>query len=163
MTDRQRSIGPIGSALRVLLGLALLYIASGANGLGGWGPETYDLILGLAVFPAIMLVVGLVASRYATGPIRLTGPLGIALNLVLIVGLIANPVTGGGATIFYGLTMVLAAWLGQRGCEATVISNLILGRDDQIGCPVFEPIDDVEARLRRRGAPADPSLQQDAR
>ena len=33
----------------------------------------------------------------------------------------------------------------QPGCEATVISNAILGRDDQIGCPLFPPIDEAEA------------------
>ena len=41
-----------------------------------------------------------------------------------------------------------AAWCGQPGCEAIVLSNLILGRDDQIGCPAFTPVDALEA-LRR--------------
>jgi hypothetical protein len=31
-----------------------------------------------------------------------------------------------------------------------VLSNWILGRDDQIGCPVFTPIDEVEAPLTAR-------------
>jgi hypothetical protein len=31
----------------------------------------------------------------------------------------------------------------------------VLGRDDQIGCPTFAPIDEVEAHLRRRAAIAD--------
>jgi hypothetical protein len=51
--------------------------------------------------------------------------------------------------------MLLAAWRGQAGCEATVVSNLALGRDDQIGCPTFAPIDELEAHLRRRAAMAD--------
>jgi hypothetical protein len=37
-----------------------------------------------------------------------------------------------------------------------VLSNSILRRDDQIGCPVFTPIDEAEARLtarNRRTAP----------
>jgi hypothetical protein len=29
-----------------------------------------------------------------------------------------------------------------------VVSNVILGRDDQLGCPVFSPIDEAEARLK---------------
>ena len=45
----------------------------------------------------------------------------------------------------------MAAWCGQPGCEATVVSNLILGRDDQIGCPAFTPIDALEARRRGPG------------
>jgi hypothetical protein len=31
-----------------------------------------------------------------------------------------------------------------------VVSNVILGRDDQLGCPVFSPIDEAEARLNAR-------------
>ena len=72
----------------------------------------------------------------------------MALNLAVIVALVSNDFTGGGATIFYATTMLIAAWRGQPGCEMTVISNLILRRDDQIGCPTFTPIDEVEARLK---------------
>ena len=46
----------------------------------------------------------------------------------------------GGLGLFY-----LAAWRGQPGCEITVISNAILQRDDQVGCPVFYPIDAAES------------------
>jgi hypothetical protein len=67
----------------------------------------------------------------------------------VIVALVGNDFTGGGATIFYGTTLLIAAWLGRAGCEATVISNLTLGRDDQIGCPTLTPIDAAEAHLRR--------------
>jgi hypothetical protein len=75
---------------------------------------------------------------------------------VVIVALIGNDITGaGGAAIFYGATILLAAWRGQAGCEITVVPNLLLGRDDQIGCPAFHPIDEVEAHLRRRPATAD--------
>jgi hypothetical protein len=51
--------------------------------------------------------------------------------------------------------MLIAAGRGQAGCEATVISNWRLGREDQIGCPAFTPIDEVEARFRRGAAIAD--------
>jgi len=106
------------------------------------------------VLPAIVLAMGLAARRWAAGPVRFTGPAGIALNLAVIVALVSNPYMGGGATLFYGGTMLVAAWRGQRGCEATVIPNLILGRDDQIGCPTFAPIDELETHLRRRNATA---------
>jgi hypothetical protein len=33
------------------------------------------------------------------------------------------------------------------------LSNLILRRDDQIGCPTFTPIDALEARRRNQGQP----------
>ena len=155
MVKSTRDIGPIGTAARVLTGLALLYIAGGAT-IASWGIELRDAVIGLLVLPALIVALGLVARRYARGPIRFTGPLGIALNLAVIVALVGNDVTGPeGATIFYATTLLIAAWRGQAGCEATVISNLALGRDDQIGCPTFAPIDEVEARLRRKAAIAD--------
>jgi hypothetical protein len=148
-------MGPIGTAARVFTGLALLYIAGGAT-IASWGIEPQDAVIGLIVLPALMVALGLAARRYADGPIRFTGPLGIAVNLALIAALVGNDVTGPeGATIFYGTTLLIAAWRGQPGCEGTVVSNWVLGRDDQIGCPTFTPIDEVEARFRRGAALAD--------
>ena len=47
-------------------------------------------------------------------------------------------------------TLIVAAWLAQPGCELSVLSNAILRRDDQIGCFVFTPIDELERRLSAR-------------
>jgi hypothetical protein len=154
MMTRTRDIGPIGTAARVLIALVLLYIAGGAS-LDSWGIEWEDAIVGLVALPALVVALGLAARRYARGPIRFMGPLGVALNLVVIAALLSNEYTGGGATIFYGATLLIAAWRGQPGCEGTVVSNLVLGRDDQIGCPAFAPIDEVEAHLRRGAAMPD--------
>jgi hypothetical protein len=151
MVTRTRQIGPGGTGARVVVGLLLLYIASGST--IPFEPE--DAVIGLVAVPALMVGVGLVARRYAAGPIQFTGPLGVALNLAVIVALLANDFTGGGATIFYGATLLIAAWRGQAGCEGTVVSNLVLGRNDQIGCPTFTPIDEIEAHLSRRAAIAD--------
>lgn len=151
MTTSRREIGPLGTAARVLVGLGLLYLAGGANGLT-WGVLWYDALVGLVVLPAIAVALGLAARRYAGGPVRLTGAVGIALNVAVIAALVSNPYTGAGAMLFYGATMLIAAWRGQAGCEATVISNLALGRDDQIGCPTLTPIDAVEAHLRCEAA-----------
>ena len=153
MTTR-RGIGPVGSALRVVTGLGLLYLAVGAGGPSDWGVEWYDPVIGFVALPALAISLGLAARRYAARPVRFDGPVGTALNVVVIVGLVANPFTGGGATLFYGATLLIAAWRGQPGCEVTVVPNLILRRDDQIGCPTFSPIDVAEAHLRRGHATA---------
>jgi hypothetical protein len=149
MTDAKRRIGPAGTAVRVLAGIGLLYLAGAADGLP-WSVDWYDPILGLVVLPALTIMLGLAARRYADRPLRLTGPLGHALNCAVIVALVANPYTGGAATLFYAATVLVAAGRGQPGCEVTVIPNWILRRDDQIGCPVFAPIDAAEARHRPR-------------
>ena len=153
MRTNERRIGPLGTTLRVVVGLGLLYLAGGADGLD-WALESHDLLVGFVALPAISLSLGLAARRYAAGPVRFDGPLGIAVNCALITALAVNPYTGGGAALFYGATLLVAAWRGLPGCEATVLPNLILRRDDQIGCPTFSPIDAAESRLRRKGATA---------
>jgi hypothetical protein len=154
MNTRERAIGPIGTATRLLGAVPLLSIAlvdgpPFADGFG-IGLKWYDAVVGLLLLPGIMLGLGLAARRYASGPIRFTGPAGVALNLAVIVALASNEYTGGGAALFYGAALLIAAWRGQAGCEGTVVSNLLLGRDDQIGCPTFTPIDELEAHAKRR-------------
>lgn len=143
-----RGIGPIGSATRFLGGAGLLYLAllKGTS----WRLTWYEALLGLFVLPAVMLIVGLLARRRSDQPVRFTGPSGIALNCAVIVGLLATHYTAGAAELFYGATLLVAAARGQAGCESTVLSNWILNRNDQIGCPVFSPIDQLEARARTR-------------
>jgi hypothetical protein len=151
MTRETRRIGPVGTALRVTLGLGLLYLAGGADGLS-WGIDWYDPVLGLVALPGLTVVAGLAARRYAVRPLRFTGPLGHALNCAVIVALVANPYAGAAAMLFYSAALLGAAWRGVPGCEITVLSNWILRRNDQVGCPIFSPIDAVEARHRTRRA-----------
>ena len=145
----QRRIGPIGTTSRVLGGLGLLYLAL-SDGSLSWGLRWYDVALGLVVLPAVMLGVGLAAGRFGNGPVRFTGPLSLAVNAALGVALFANQHTAGGAALFVGTTLLVAARLAQPGCELSVLSNAILHRDDQIGCFVFTPIDELERRLSAR-------------
>jgi hypothetical protein len=53
------------------------------------------------------------------------------------------------ALLFYGATMLVAAGRGYGGCEVLAVSNWVLGRDDQIGCLLFEPLDRAERTHRR--------------
>jgi hypothetical protein len=149
MATTMRRIGPIGTASRALAGVALLYLALSDGGLS-WGLRWFDVALGLGAFPAVMVGIGLAARRFAAAPVRFTGPLGLAVNVALGVALLTNQYTAGGAALFVGATLLVAAWRAQPGCELTVVSNSILRRDDQIGCPVFTPIDGAEARLTAR-------------
>lgn len=56
------------------------HIAAGA-GLLPWGIKWQDAIIGLVALPALMVALGLAARRGAGagGPIRFSGPLGVAL------------------------------------------------------------------------------------
>jgi hypothetical protein len=153
VTEHRRGIGPIGTASRIVIGLFTLYLAlvdgpPFADGFS-WSLRWYDAALGLLVLPAIAVGVGLLACRRAPGSVRFMGPAATALNCVVIVVVVANPYTAGGALLFYGTMMLIAAARGHAGCEGTVLSNWILRRDDQIGCPTFTPIDAAEERFRR--------------
>ena len=128
-------------------GLGLIYLAGAADGLP-WDVDWYDPILGFVVLPVIMVAVGLGVRRYASRPIRLTGPLGVVLNLTVILALVSTDYTAGAAILSYGASMLVAAWVGQPGCETTVVWNLVLRRDDQIGCPTLFLIDDAEGVRR---------------
>ena len=129
------------------MGAALLVLAFADQPSGViWGLEPYELVLGLVVFPLVAVAVILLASRHGRGPLRFTGPAGITANLVVVVVLFAVSYTAGAAALFYGASLLVAAVWGQPHCEATVVSNVILRRDDQLGCPTFAAIDAMEAR-----------------
>jgi hypothetical protein len=156
MTEKNRRIGPIGSALRVLAGLAFIYLAAFAgDGLRpAWEVDPYEPVLGLVVFPAVMVAIVLAARRRSEAPLRWTGPVAQVVNLAVIGTLIVIDDTRAAAGLYYGASLLVAAWRAQPGCEITVVPNVILGRDDHIGCPLFWPVDEVEARLRSRGSTA---------
>ena len=162
-TDRPRSrterqIGPVGTVVRIVLGsLLLLWGALGGrivlvNGLASLRPDLPALAAGLVAFPLIFLVALWARSLRDPGPLSATGPRETALNWALIVVLTSTqaiaPISfiGFGVFVFYGATMLLAAALGYAGCEVSAVSNWLLRRQDQIGCPVLTPIDSLDHR-----------------
>ena len=50
------------------------------------------------------------------------------------------------ALLFYGASMLLAAARGYAGCEVLAITNWVLRRDDQVGCVLFSPLDEIESK-----------------
>ena len=100
--------------------------------------------LGLVGFPAVL--VGLQWLRTRRTPIRLeaTGPIGHAVNLAVFLVLYLLEPTSDAALIFYGASMWLAALRGYAGCESLAVSNWLLHRDDQVGCALFWPVDQLE-------------------
>ncbi|MGH9027703.1 MAG: hypothetical protein ACRDWD_16550 [Acidimicrobiia bacterium] len=135
-----RSIGPWGTAARVAGGVAALI------GAALIGIDVLDALLGLVLFPAA--VVGVLLLRGGDAPpLRLTGAAGCCLNGAL--GVAAFVFLPAAMLLFVGTAMLVAAARGNGGCELFAVSNWLRGRDDQIACPVFSPIDAAEARARR--------------
>ena len=155
----QRQIGPIGTALRAVLGFVFLFglgIPGGVTTIHGHYEYRFDLlsvILGAVVFPATVLALHWWSVRRRSSPLRATGTVATTINMVVLVALFLIPFyapriyfISTAAAVFYGASMMLAALRGKAGCEVTAISNWVLGRDDQVGCPVFTPIDSLEHR-----------------
>jgi hypothetical protein len=138
-----RSIGPWGTAARVVVGLAFVAGALVA------GVEWLDAVLGLLALPLAVGAVVLVRGLSAT-PVRLTGPQGHCINGALgVAAFILVPVA---APLFYGGSMLVAAARGYGGCELFALSNWLWRRDDQIACPVFHLVDGAEHRVRLQNA-----------
>jgi hypothetical protein len=139
---RRRSIGPGGTTARILVGALL--VGSVAQGHLARGLHPSAWALGLVGFPAVL--VGLQWLRARRTPTRLeaTGPVGHALNLAVFLVLYLLEPTSDAALIFYGASMWLAALRGDAGCEVLAASNWLLGRDDQVGCALFWPVDQAE-------------------
>ena len=138
------AIGPAGIVARVAVGMTLVALA-----LFWHTPHWHDFVLGLVVLPGV--AIGLLAWRARHHPMTLnaTGPAGHVANTIAFAPLFILPATAGGAMLFYGSSMLVAAARRSGGCEVTVISNTALGRDDQVGCIFFAPIDLTEDAINR--------------
>ena len=154
--SRQRRIGMVGTAARVVLGLALLESVVRGHLASGFRPAAW--IVGLVGLPVLLLVVQWVRARRSPKRIQATGPVGHAINVTIFLALYLTPwyappfkFASDAALLFYGTSMLLAAVRGYAGCEVLAISNWLLRRDDQLGCVVFWPIDALERRRRASG------------
>lgn len=137
LTDRR--IGAIGTIARACVGLVLLAAAVGL------GVGLSDVLVGLVALPVAVIAV-LWLRGWKAPPLRLFGPVGYTVNFGLA-GLLLLVATVP-ALLFYGVSMLLAAWRGYAGCEILAIQNWATGRDDRMACPVFSPIDGMERRLQ---------------
>ena len=145
---RQRQIGPLGTTARIVVGALLL--GSVAQGHLARGSHPSAWILGLVGFPAVLVGLQWLRARRAPTRLEATGPVGHALNLAVFLVLYLLEPTSDATLLFYGASMWLAAVRGYAGCEVLAASNWLLHRDDQVGCALFWPLDQLE---RRRGVP----------
>lgn len=136
---RTPGAGPMGRLLRLLVGVGFLAVAL------THGVAWQDAAVGLGAAPAgLLLLMGLRGRTAST--LRMTGPSGHGRVLGLGVAFVVlAPVA---ALLFAGSSLVLAAARGYAGCEILALPNWLLRRNDAIACPVFSPIDAVEASRR---------------
>jgi len=152
--ERRRAIGPIGTVARLATGIGLMVLAVLAATRGDL--QVYEVLLGVIGLPVIVMATVLTAKPVlgTSAHLNATGPVGTSINCATIVALFVLPWTTEIAYFFYGIPMFLAAWRGYPGCEMMTISNYILRRKDELGCPWFWPVDAFESSLTRRDAQA---------
>ena len=139
MTERQ--IGPWGTTARAVVGAGLLAVASKV------GVDAGSVLLGLVGLPAGFGLALAVRGRQAP-PLRLEQPGWHCVNIGI--GLALFSLAPIAAMLFYGASMLVAAWRGIGACEIFAISNWLRGRDDRLGCPLFLPVDAMESAAARR-------------
>jgi hypothetical protein len=132
------SIGPLGVGARILIGLLLVGLE-----LFWRDPKWWDPIVALGTAALIAAFMATRAARRQS-PLAATGPIAHALNVLVAIPLLFLSATSGGALLFYGGSMLLAAAHRNAGCEVTAFSNAVLGRDDQVGCALFGSVDLAE-------------------
>ena len=150
VSGRRRAIGPAGTIARLATGGFLIAQAVFAATRGDL--QVHEVLLGVVGLPLIVMATVLTVKRVlgTSAYLNATGPVGTVINLGIIVTLFVIPWTSDIAYFFYGIPMFLAAWRGYPGCEMMAISNFILRRHDELGCPWFWPVDTFESRLSHR-------------
>ncbi len=152
---RARQIAIGGTVARLLVGSVLLGSVILGQASSGWHPLSW--VLGLLLAPALLIAAAHVRARRTPDRLNATGP---AFHLLTVAGFLAlylaptftpapRPLSDA-TLIFYGFSMLLAAARGYAGCELLAIPNWLTGRDDQLGCLLFAPIDRLEQRNNAR-------------
>lgn len=145
MRRRNRSIGLIGTSVRVIIGAASLIVGVLIDTFA-----LYSAALGVVVFPGVLLLTQWLRARVRPSAAAATGQAGFWLSTAVAVLLFVVPETRSAAFLFYGVSLLLAGARGYAGCEVLAIPNWLLRREDQVGCIVLSPIDAAERRLRDR-------------
>jgi len=140
-----RQIGRTGTLTRLGVGGALIGLAFA--GVLHEGVTWYEGLAGIVGMPVAVLLVHASTVRVLGRRFAATGGLGFCVNFALGAVLFSVDATRDIAALFYGSAMLLAAARGYAGCEILAVSNLVLRRQDQVGCVLFSPLDEVEAHL----------------
>jgi hypothetical protein len=156
-------MGPIGRVLRFLLGgylllLALPYyffVGVRVNFLGSTYFSNYSSVVLALTATIIFLIFYLLVHRASTTFLRDINPwLGAVIANIppLTVFVISAFLDIGFLQItvftYVGLSMVLAGWRKDEGCEVMSPANAVMRSTTHFACVIFSPIDWVERKSR---------------
>jgi hypothetical protein len=156
LLQQSRRAPPVGRALRILLGLVLMgYVV----------PVYFQVPVGVAV-GSLLLMLGLIGvysliQIVVSRRIVRFGPcLGaiVALGLLValyVAGASGSPILGRGkgelaVLTFLGVSLVVAGVRAVPGCELMAIPGVFFGKDTELACLIFSPLDRLERKLRSK-------------
>jgi peptidoglycan/LPS O-acetylase OafA/YrhL len=150
-----RKAPPLGRALRILIGLALIAYVT---------PVFFRVPLRFTV-EVFLLLLGLIAlfSLLHIASQRILS-LGSSLGAVVATGLLVALYVAGthGSLIFghgegalavitfLGVSLVVAGVRAAPGCEVMAIPNLLFRKHTELACLIFSPLDNLERKLRNK-------------
>jgi hypothetical protein len=156
LLQQTRQAPPVGRAVRILLGLALMIYVT---------PVYFRIPVSLAA-GAWLLVLGLIAvySLIHIVVSRRIVVFGLCLGAVVALGLLVAlyvagasrlPILGRGkgqlaAVTFLGVSLVVAGVRAAPGCELMAIPGLLFGKHTELACLIFSPLDRLERKLRSK-------------
>jgi hypothetical protein len=133
-----RAIGRVGTAVRALLGGALVALAFFPQ-----PPLWWRVVLGLVGFPLALLAWVALRARWWPEPLQASSPAACLALAASVAPLLFGPTRPAGL-LFLGVSLLVAAGSGHANCEITAIGNWALRPHDQATCPVLTPIDRLE-------------------
>ena len=154
--QQPRQAPPVGRALRILLGLALMIYVTPVYSQVPARVAVGSLLLMLALIGIYSLIHMVVSRRIvAFGPF-----LGaIVANGLLVALYVAGgsglPILGHGkgqlaAITFLGISLVVAGVRAAPGCELMAIPGIFFGKHTELACLIFSPLDKLERKLRSK-------------
>ena len=154
--EQPRQAPPVGRALRVVLGLALLAYVT---------PVYFRVPARIAV-GALLLTLGLIGVYCLIQILvsRQIVPFKSFFRAVVATGLLVGvyaagasklPIFGHGkgqlaAVMFLGISLVVAGARAVAGCELMAIPSVFFRRRTELACLIFSPLDRLERKLRSK-------------
>jgi hypothetical protein len=152
-----RKAPPLGRALRILIGLALIAYVTPVFFFRvplRFTGKVLLLTVGLiGLYSLLHIVVSrrIVAFGSSLGAVLAAGLL-VALYVIGVHGsLIFGQGEGALAVItFLGISLVVAGVRAAPGCEVMAIPSLLFRKHSELACLIFSPLDSLERKLRSK-------------
>ena len=156
LLQQPRQAPPVGRALRILLGLALMVYVTPVYFQVPVRVAVGSLLLMLGLIGLYCLIHIVVSRRIVPFGPGLGAVVAAALLVALYVaGASGSPIFGRGkgqlgAVTFLGISLVVAGVRAAPGCEVMAIPGLLFGKHTELACLIFSPLDRLERKLRSK-------------